>query len=164
MKKIITLFIPLILTYSVCQADTFINPADIGWFPKELKERLKKSECKTPLNIEWAGNIKIPAQGVLVGQLAAQGQYDIAVICRTKTSDRIFIHWGGPVKCSNEFSNNGESIEIENEETVRKYLTRYGSNWPPKLTHEAIGMYIFGKSSFYRYCHNGEWLHSDGAD
>ncbi len=165
MKKTIYLTIcTILLASSVCHADAFIKPSDMDWLPSDIEERLKKSECQIPLNIEWGGGIKIPARGILVGQFAAQGQYDIAVICNAKNTNRIFIHWGGPQKCSNEFINNGESIEVETEETVRPYLQRYGSDWPSKLTHDAIGMYIFGKSSFYKYCHNGEWLHSDGAD
>ena len=136
-------------------------PSKINWLPKAFSKKLESNDCKIPRVVEWEGNIKIKSKGIIVGQFAAPGQYDIAVMC----NDKIFIHWGGPEKCPDELSNRGESLGIPDEEEIQRYLKRYNNKeWPSELTHDPLGMYLFGKSSFYQYCSKGKWLFSDGAD
>ena len=136
-------------------------PSKINWLPESFSKSLSEKGCEISNVVEWAGGEKLKARGLVVGQFAASGQYDIAVMC----SNKIYFYWGGPVKCSSEIRNLGESIESPGEEEVYRYLSRYkNESWPKELSHDPIGMYNFGKSSFYQYCFNGQWLYSDGAD
>ncbi len=136
-------------------------PSEINWLPEEFSKKLESQGCTIPRIVEWASDIKIKSKGLIVGQFAAPGQYDIAAICNGK----IFIHWGGSKSCPTEITNRGESLEVPEEDEIQRYLKRYGDkDWPSELTHDPLGMYIFGKSSFYQYCSNGNWLFSDGAD
>lgn len=155
-------FIPLIFILifsSTSSADT--EPSSINWLPPEFSKKLEKEGCEIPYEVKWAGDVTLKANGLIVGQFAAPGQYDIAAIC----ANRILIHWGGPKACASETSNRGESIEVPSEEEIHRYLSRYNNDtWPSELSHSPLGMYIFGKSSFYQYCFNGEWLIADGAD
>ena len=123
-------------------------PSGINWLPVEFSKKLESQGCTIPSIVEWPGDIKIKAKGLIVGQFAAPDQYDIAAICNNK----IFIHWGGPKNCPSETDNRGESIEIPSEDEIQRYLKRYNNeSWPSELAHDPLGMYIFGKSSFYQY-------------
>ncbi|WP_155247354.1 hypothetical protein [Teredinibacter turnerae] len=134
-----------------------ISPSSIEWLP----ESLKKIECKIPGNTQLPGDVVLKVQGIVVGQFAQSGQHDIAMMC----GDRIYIHWGGPQKCEGELIAIGDSLGIPAEGEVERYLARYKNNaWPSELSHDPLSMYYFGKSSFYKYCHKGNWLSSDGAD
>jgi len=136
-------------------------PAEIKWLPKTFVEELNNHDCKIPSFTQWNGGIKIKLHGIIVGEFAESGQYDIAVMCNNK----VLIHWGGHANCPSEINNLGETLSIPDEGEIQRYLKRYGNKeWPAELNHDPIGMYNLGKSSFYQYCHNGKWLFSDGAD
>ncbi|MCJ8313910.1 MAG: hypothetical protein HRU38_17495 [Saccharospirillaceae bacterium] len=136
-------------------------PSEINWLPESFIKKLKSHDCNILNTVEWVGDIKINVKGIVVGQFATNGQYDIAVSC----VDKVFIHWGGSKSCANSIINRGESLEIPDESEVQGYLKRYNNQiFPSQLTHDVLGMYIIGKSSFYQYCYDGNWLFSDGGD
>lgn len=138
-----------------------VQPESIPWLPESFKKELKNEGCKIPSEVKWGDDITIKLQGITVGQFAKKGQYDVALACGSK----VYFYWGGPMKCDSEIKNLGESITTASEDEYQRYLTRYDvQTWPKTIEHDVLAMHYIGKSTFYHYCHNGKWLHSDGAD
>ena len=154
----------LVLFSQLTLSNEYSSHTSINWLPEEFKQKLTSEKCSIPKNIVWSHDIKIPADAIIIGQFAQQGQYDIAIICHSNNTDRLFIHWGGDKSCPNGVRSNGESISSAHTENINNRIHQYGVKKTPTITHNGIEDLIIGKSSFINYCHDGKWLNLDAAD
>lgn len=136
-----------------------MEPDEILWMPSIVKEDLKRQGCKIPKKI-----LDIYVSGAVIGQFAAPGQVDLAVLCVSDGDGRIIIYWGGNNVCPSELPSFGESLSVVGEHYIWKHYNAYGGNKPPKIDHEAINDHILGKASEVHYCRNGSWIKLTGAD
>ena len=159
------LLLLLSIFFNNIQANEYIKPDSLKWLSKDIQKALLEKQCVIPKVIHWEySSTKIPVTGVLVGQFAAQGQYDIAVICSNEKNHFIRFFWGGSIMCKNELPSFGESIQITNEENMLEHALAYGGEKPKEIIHDPIEDIFLGKGSLVYYCSNGEWKKYAGAD
>ena len=68
---------------------SYLEPASVPDLTDEIISKLEADKCLVP---KWKDQLG----GVAVGEFAAEGQQDIAVICHRGDNAEIRIFWGGP--------------------------------------------------------------------
>ena len=136
---------------------TLLAPSSVPELSHEIISTLEADKCLIP---KW----KYEFGGVTVGEFAAEGQKDIAVICHYGEKAEIRIFWGGPITCESRINSYGEFISTVDEEYILDQYANYGGPKPPAITHQAINDHIVEKASLVKYCEDGNWIELSGSD
>lgn len=144
---------------TVVMADEYLMPGEIAWLPAIVAEDLVHRDCKIPKMIS-----EINVSGAVVGQFAAPGQLDLALLCVAGDETHLLVYWGGDHKCPSKIPAFGQSLSVVGESYIWEQYHAYGGNKPPEIEHQAINDYILEKASVVRYCHDGAWIELTGAD
>jgi len=155
--------------------EIYLFPLTVPDLPADIANSLTASGCLIPAIYNGQPN-------VVVGEFAAAGQKDIAVICSADGISHIEIFWGGEASCpdlDNESPDWGLlykepeweyvwALGVADSAHINRYYEDYPEECPtddlPPLDHDALEDIIVEKGSRNLYCHEGRWLTLCGAD
>jgi hypothetical protein len=160
MNKLLLFLLIVLYIHSasaVASEFTLLAPSSVPELSPEIISTLEADKCLVP---KWVNEFG----GVTVGEFAAEGQTDIAVICHYGEKAEIRIFWGGPITCESRINSYGEFISTVDEEYILDHYAAYGGPKPPAITHQAINDHIVEKASLVKYCEEGNWIELTGAD
>lgn len=136
---------------------TFLTPSSVAELSAENVKSLEAENCLIP---KW----KFKFGGVAMGEFAAKGQMDTAVICHHQGRSEIWLFWGGPVECDSRIESIGQFISTVDKKFILDHYGYYGGPKPPEITHQAINDHFVEKASVVKYCKDGKWIDLTGAD
>jgi hypothetical protein len=151
------------------------NPESVPELPFDIAKQLAESGCLVPKPLTGHPNVAI-------GEFAAKGQQDVAVVCSIDGVSFIRIFWGGPSSCPPLDSAGPDfgflyktveweyyrAIDTSNPEDILRRYEQYPEECPqrnlPPLEHQALEDIFAEKASSNMYCHAGQWYSLCGAD
>lgn len=155
--------------------DIYKSPLSLAGLPIEIASRLANDGCLVPQSLGGRSN-------VVIAELAAAGQQDVAVICSVGGVSGIRIFWGGPATCPPPAETSPDrallykaadweyswAIERATPEHIRGYYEQYLEECPleslPVMIHDGLEHIFAEKGAANLYCHEGQWLRLCGAD
>jgi hypothetical protein len=156
-------------------AAIFRSPLAVPSMRADVAAELARGRCLIPHDAKGE-----PA--IAVGEFAAPGQEDIAVICSIDGESRIRILWGGPASCPEPGDVRPDGvliyrserwqylwrIEAVPPETVRRRYELYPEECPaaelPPLEHSALADIRGEQAPVSLYCHLGRWRRLCGVN
>jgi len=157
-----------------------LPPDSFPGVPGLVREALAAADCRVPQSF-----YPDRAHNVVSGSFAAPGQTDWAALCvggepSPGDSSRIFVVWGGPVRCESEVAwaddamflqvigndqiGYSRSIDAVDIEFILARVEAYGGPAPPSTDHGGINDAFLEKASTVRFCHDGAWIELQGVD
>jgi hypothetical protein len=160
------------------QAAASIRHLPLDSFPElpvAVRQALVHEQCQIP----QAFHPETP-HNIIRGEFAASGQVDWAALCTSGESARIFVIWGGPIRCPTPIASElnraylqgiggwrirySRGLDVASMEYILEHATAYDGPDPPSRDHAGINDAFVEKASVIHYCHEGKWYLLAGAD